>query len=273
MAINFFSSGTLPTTIFDSTVVLIPKADNPELVTQLHPISLNNVSLKAITKAMTNHLKPVMRKLVSPRQSSFIPGSQTTDNIIVVQEVLHTLKKKKGRKGGLVLKIELEKACDMLRWDFLRDTLKEVGLPSDWIRCIMYCVEQNRMRILWNGQLSSPISPSRGVRQRDPLSPYLFVLCMERLSHMIDAVVRNGEWKALKLSSNGPQLTHLFFADDLLLFAEAETRQIRISGQRVNYAKSLMYVSPNINKDKASSLSRRASIPLKSELGHSWEGD
>ncbi|CAL1381890.1 unnamed protein product [Linum trigynum] len=148
MAIQFFSTGLLPDAVTESTVVLIPKVDNPEMVTQLRPISLNNVSLKAITKAMTSRLKPIMRKLVSPRQSSFIPGRQTTDNVIIVQEVLHTLRKRKGRKGGMVFKIDLEKAYDMLRWEFLRDTLKEIGLPSSWISCIMYCVEQNRMRIL-----------------------------------------------------------------------------------------------------------------------------
>ncbi|CAL1388052.1 unnamed protein product [Linum trigynum] len=278
MALAFFNTGVLPDKVSESTVVLIPKVDHPEYVTQLRPISLNNVSLKAITKAITSRLKLVMRKLISPRQSSFIPGRQTTDNVIVVQEVLHSLGKRKGKKGGMILKIDLEKAYDMLWWDFLRDTLKEAGLPSTWISCIMYCVEQNNMRVLWNGNLSATITPTRGVRQGDPLSPYLFVLCMERLSHRIDAVLHSGQWKAIRLTRNGPPLTHLFFADDLLLFAEAETRQIRIikqclddfcfsSGQRVNYGKSLLFVSPNVSRSKANILSARAEIPLKNELG------
>ncbi|CAL1406444.1 unnamed protein product [Linum trigynum] len=228
MALSFFNTGVLPDSVSESTLVLIPKVDNLEKVTQLRQISLNNVSLKAITKAMTSRLKPLMRKLISPRQSSFIPGRQTADNIIVVQEVLHSFRKRKGKKGGLIFKIDLEKAYDRLRWDFLRDTLKEIGLPSSWINCIMTCVEQNRMRILWNGELSQPFSPSRGVRQGDPLSPYLFMLCMERLSHKIDEAVDNGLWKAVKLTTNSPPLTHLFFANDLLLFAEAESRQIQV---------------------------------------------
>ncbi|CAL1407561.1 unnamed protein product [Linum trigynum] len=278
MVIKFFETGSLPEKVSESTLVLIPKVEKPEMVSQLRPISLNNVSLKTITKALTSRLKPLMRKLVSPRQNSFIPGRQTTDNVIVVQEVLHSLHKRRGKKGGLVLKIDLEKAYDRLRWDFLRDTLKEVGLPSTWISGIMHCVEQNRMRILWNGQLSQPIAPTRGVRQGDPLSPYLFVLCMERLSHLIDELVANGHWKAIRLSSNDPPLTHLFFADDLLLFAEAETRQVRVikrclddfcasSGQIVNYQKSILYVSPNIGQPKANRLSQLAGIPLKANLG------
>ncbi|CAL1367951.1 unnamed protein product [Linum trigynum] len=269
MALSFFENGTLPAAISESTVVLIPKVEKPEFVHQLRPISLNNVNLKAITKAMTSRLKMVMKKLISPRQSSFIPGRQTADNIFVVQEVLHSLKKKRGRKGGMVIKIDLEKAYDRLRWDFLRDTLIEVGLPSSWIRCIMFCVEQNRMRILWDGELTQPITPTRGVRQGDPLSPYLFVLCMERLSHRIDEAVRAKLWKPLSIARGGPALTHLFFADDLVLFAGAEGAQVRIirqchdefcesSGQKVNYSKSMMYISPNIYSLRAQRLSDKA---------------
>ncbi|CAL1402624.1 unnamed protein product [Linum trigynum] len=109
LAISFFQNSTLPEEVTESTLVLIPKVDSPECVTQLRPIYLNNVCLKSITKAMTCRLKPLMRKLISPHQSSFIPGRQTTDNIIVVQEVLHSLRKRKGKKGGLVFKIDLEK--------------------------------------------------------------------------------------------------------------------------------------------------------------------
>ncbi|CAL1354334.1 unnamed protein product [Linum trigynum] len=278
MAMDVFNAGGLPADITNSTVVLIPKVEHPEMASQFRPISLNNVCLKAITKTIANRLKPIMRKLISPRQSSFIPGRQTTDNIIVLQEVLHTLRKKKGKKGGVVMKIDLEKAYDRLRWEFLRDTLKKIGLPSSWINCIMYCVENNKMRILWNGDLSPPITPSRGVRQGDPLSPYLFVLCMERLSHRIDQAIQDKLWKPLKLSSDGPGLSHLFFADDLVLFAEAGSSQVRIikqcldefcnsSGQKVNFHKSAMFVSANISRRRARALSARMEIPLTVDLG------
>ncbi|CAL1390513.1 unnamed protein product [Linum trigynum] len=134
------------------------------------------------------------------------------------------------------------------------------------------------MRILWNGKLSQSITPTRGVRQGDPLSPYLFVLCMERLSHKIDEACLSKKWKPIHLTKEGLPLTHLFFADDLLLFAEAESRQIKVvkeclddfcysSGQRVNYNKSIMYISSNVDRAKASLLSRKAGIPLKQELG------
>ncbi|CAL1387360.1 unnamed protein product [Linum trigynum] len=141
MVLSFYENGSLPAAISESTVLLIPKVEKSEYVTQLRPISLDNVSLKAITKAMTSRFKAIMMKLVSPRQSSFILGRQTAYNIFVVQEVMHSLRKKRGKRGGMVIKIDLEKAYDRLRWDFLRDTVVEVGLPSSWIQSIMFCVE------------------------------------------------------------------------------------------------------------------------------------
>ncbi|CAL1356849.1 unnamed protein product [Linum trigynum] len=110
MATQFFESGNIPEELMDSTVVLIPKVDHPETPAQFRPIGLNNVALKAITKAMANRLKPLMPKLVAPTQSGFIRGRQTTDNIILLQEMLHSLRNKKGKKGGIVIKIDLEKA-------------------------------------------------------------------------------------------------------------------------------------------------------------------
>ncbi|CAL1405408.1 unnamed protein product [Linum trigynum] len=278
MAIHFFETGNIAEETVESTVVLIPKVDHPETPAQFRPISLNNVALKAITKAIGNRLKPLMPKLVAPNQSGFIKGRQTNDNIVLLQETLHSLRNKKGKKGGLVIKIDLEKAYDRLHWSFLRDTLGEIGLPSTWIIRIMTCVEQNQMRINWNGELTSVIRPSRGVRQGDPLSPFLFVLCMERLAHRIDQAVDEKLWKPITLTKDGPKLSHLFFADDLILFAEAEGGQIDVirscleefcasSGQRVNFNKSAMYVSPNIRRDKAQRLGERAGITLTNDLG------
>ncbi|CAL1365946.1 unnamed protein product [Linum trigynum] len=278
MASSYFEIGEIPTETLDSTIVLIPKMEQPESPAQFRPICLNNVALKAITKAITNRLKPLMPKIVAPTQSGFIQGRQANDNILLLQETLHTLRRRKGKKGGLVIKIDLEKAYDRLRWDFIRDTLKEVGLASSLISRIMTCVERNKMRISWNGQLSNPIIPSRGVRQGDPLSPFLFILCMERLAHKIEQAVEAKLWKPLQLSKNGPKLSHLFFADDLVLFAEAEGSQIDIikrclddfcssSGQRVNHSKSAMFVSPNVRRDKAARLSSRAGINLTADLG------
>ena len=84
-------------------------------MSQLRPIGLCNVAYKAITKAIVNRLKPILAKLIAPTQSSFVPGRQISDNIIIVQEMLHSMRQKKGSTGHIAIKIDLEKAYNRLR--------------------------------------------------------------------------------------------------------------------------------------------------------------
>ncbi|KAG7537202.1 Reverse transcriptase domain [Arabidopsis suecica] len=226
--LNFFESGELPVTLNDALVVLIPKVGKPEKVTQFRPISLCNVLFKSITKAMVVRLKGIISLLIGPAQSSFIPGRLSTDNIVIVQEAVHSMRRKKGRKGWMLLKLDLEKAYDRIRWDFLEDTLRAARFPENWILWIMRCVTGPSMNLLWNGEKTDAFKPARGLRQGDPLSPYLFVLCLERLCHLIDRAVGSKEWKPITLSRGGPQLSHICFADDLILFAEASVSQIKV---------------------------------------------
>lgn len=104
-------------------IALIPKVDNPDNIKMFRPISLCNVVYKTINKIIVARLRPLLLILISPTQSSFIPGRSMMDNIIITQEVLHTLRSKKGKKGGLIFKIDLEKAYDKVSWKFLFDTL------------------------------------------------------------------------------------------------------------------------------------------------------
>ena len=101
---------------------------------------------------MTNRLKEIMSSVIALNQSSFVHGRQITDNIIIYQEVLHSMRTKKSGKSFMTIKIDLEKAYDRLSWSFIRDTLKEVELPSSWVNNIMHCVETPRMEIIWNNK-------------------------------------------------------------------------------------------------------------------------
>ncbi|KAJ0238575.1 Reverse transcriptase domain-containing protein [Hirschfeldia incana] len=178
--LEFFQTGVLATGMNDAMLVLIPKLLKPERIMQFRPISLCNVLFKTITKAMMLRLKKLMPNLIGPAQASFIPGRLSADNIVVVQEAVHSMRRKQGRRGWMLLKLDLEKAYDRLRWDFLEDTLRAAKLPEMWIQWIMQCVMNLRMSLLWNGEKTEAFRPQRGLRQGDPLSSYLFVLCMER---------------------------------------------------------------------------------------------
>lgn len=172
-------------------LVLIPKCDNPENLKEMRPISLCNVIYKLITKVIANRLKKHLGKIILPHQCAFIRGRHSSDNIIISQEVIHSMRQMKGRKGFMAIKIDFEKAYDRLSWGFLHETLVSIGLNYWFVDLIMACVSTSDMKILWNGEMTSSFNPSRGVRQGDPLSPYLFVLCMERLSRLIFVEVEN----------------------------------------------------------------------------------
>lgn len=278
MVKQFLNMGNLQEGLNDTLITLIPKVKNPDKVSHFRPISLCNVLYKLITKVIANRLKGFLNKAIGREQSSFVPQRQIIDNIVVYQEALHSMRMKKGNMGYMVLKIDLEKAYDRLLWNFLHDTLQEVGLNDHWVENIMKCVRTPNLAILWNGNQLDWIKPRRGIRQGDPMSPYLFVLCMEKLSHIIKAEVTQGRWCGLKISRYGPVISHLFFADDMVLFAEATEEQMgtikrclnlfeEASGQKVSLQKSQMFFSNNVDPEKANRIAEIVGITRTTDLG------
>ncbi|KAG7551702.1 Ribonuclease H domain [Arabidopsis thaliana x Arabidopsis arenosa] len=276
--LGFFETGELPQSTNDALLVLIAKVAKPDRITQFRPVSLCNVLFKIITKMMVIRLKSVISKLIGPAQASFIPGRLSIDNIVVVQEAVHSMRRKKGRKGWMLLKLDLEKAYDRIRWDFLEETLLTAGLSVEWTNRIMACVTGPSMRILWNGEQTDAFKPARGLRQGDPLSPYLFVLCLERLCHMIEVEVGRKTWTPISISRGGPKLSHVCFADDLILFAEASVSQVRVirrvlekfclaSGQKVSLEKSKIFFSSNVSREMEGLITAESGIGSTRELG------
>ena len=131
---------------------------------------------------------------VGKHQSSFIAGRQSCDNIIVAQEVIHSMKKKTGRVGWMMVKVDLEKAYDRLEWSFIYETLCLVGIDDKLCSAIMSCITTSSFQVLWNGEGSNTFRPKRGIRQGDPISPYIFTLCMERLNHVIQDALSDHKW-------------------------------------------------------------------------------
>ena len=157
----------------------------------------------------------------------------------------------------MVIKLDLEKAYDRMRWEFIQDTLLQMRLPSQLIAVIMHCVSSCSLNILWNGEPSGAFQPTRGLRQGDPLSLYLFVACMERLSQLIETYCLEGKWKAIPITRGGTRISHLMFAYDVVLVGDASREQAQIikaclqefceaSRQKVSMQKSSILFSPNM---------------------------
>ncbi|KAK9988211.1 hypothetical protein SO802_028450 [Lithocarpus litseifolius] len=279
---NIFQEKRIPSSLNQTHIALIPKINGPETVGNFRPISLCNTVYKIITKIIVTRIRPLMEKLVSPFQSAFVPGRKGVDNAIIAQEIIHTVSRKKGKIGHMIIKVDLEKAYDRLEWSFIREVLQEARFPSDLIQVIMSCVSSTSSSILFNGGVLDPFFPSRGVRQGDPLSPYLFILCMEVLGRIIEEKSANGVWNPVKASKSGPTFTNLFFADDLLVFAKADAANCNSvreafdefctrSGQKINYSKTKVFFSPNVNSDQREEfcdiLGFQSTSNLKSYLG------
>ncbi|KAF7113154.1 hypothetical protein RHSIM_RhsimUnG0155100 [Rhododendron simsii] len=173
-----------------TNLILIPKIPNPEAISQFRPISLCNFAYKIISKILANRLKLLLPTLISQQQSAFIQGRQIHDNIIVAHEVFHYIKhKKRGPKSFMALKLDLSKAFDRVRWNFLEERLRKLGFGEKWIEWVMLCIKTVNFSVVVNGGRAVDLTPSRRIRQGDLLSPYLFLLVADCLSSMISDAV------------------------------------------------------------------------------------
>ncbi|KAL6188703.1 hypothetical protein ACLB2K_040094 [Fragaria x ananassa] len=256
---SFLSSGVLPGDLNFTLVTLIPKVKTPKDITQLRPIVLCNVLYKICSKVLANRLKRILDKVVSPLQSAFVLGRLISDNTLVATEVAHFLHT--NRTDHFSLKLDIRKAYDRLEWEFVRCILLKLGFATEWVELIMTTLTTVSYSFLVNGEVCGLVRPKRGIRQGDPLSPYLFILCAEGLSSLIQHLATSQGIQGMKLSSEALLLHHLLFANDNLLFGtatEEECQQYQnilytyeiASEQRVNLEKSNVAFSMRMELDR-----------------------
>lgn len=197
---GFFEEGQLLKELNHTNVTLIPKVPNPESMSQFRPISLCRFNYKFFSKIITNRLQPFITDIISKQQSAFIPGRQIHDNIIVAHEVFHYLKHKKdGKKGAVAIKLDLNKAYDIICWDFLLRVLEKIGFSPTWINWVKECMCSMKFSITANGEQVCNVVPNRGLRQGDPLSPYLFLIASNVLSVLINKAVLKKSLAGIRL--------------------------------------------------------------------------
>ena len=159
---DFFHSGSLFKPLNHTFIILIPKISFPDDVSHFSPISLCNMIYKVISKILVNRLKPIIDSLISPFQKAFIKGRNIFDNILIAHEIMDILRKKKGRKNSFgALKIDMKKAYDRVRWNFLKAVLIAMNFDHKWIKWIMECVSTVQYTLLVNGVLLCPSNQLR----------------------------------------------------------------------------------------------------------------
>jgi len=216
-AILFFqSSEFLPRGYNASFITLVPKKANPSELNEFRLISLVGCIYKILSKVLANRLRKVLPSVIDVNQSAFLEGRGLLDSVLVANETVDFLKKEK--KSGLMVKVDFEKAYDSVNWKFLFYMIGRLGFNPIWIKWIKACLELASVSVLVNGSPKEEFKPKRGLRQGDPLAPFLFLIVAEGLTGLMRNARSVGRFKGVKVGSQRVQVDLLQFADDTLFF-------------------------------------------------------
>ncbi|GJY97352.1 RNA-directed DNA polymerase, eukaryota [Tanacetum coccineum] len=213
----FFMYGEIPNGCNSNFIALIPKILDANMVKDFRPISLIGSLYKIIAKILANRLVGVLGDLVNEVQSAFVADRQILDGPFILDEVLQWCRRKK--KHALIFKVDFEKSFDSVRWDFVDDVLNKFGFGERWRTWIQSCLRSSRGSILVNGSPTEEFQFFRGLKQGDPLSPFLFILIMESLHISFQRVVDAGLFTGIKINSM-VNLSHLFYAYDAIFLGQ-----------------------------------------------------
>lgn len=249
---HFFNSSFLPATANATILTLVPKFPGASKISDFRPISCLNTIYKVISRLLVTRLKPILPQLILPCQTAFVKDRLLLENTILASELIHGYHKNKGAKR-ITIKVDIAKAFDTISWEFLFSCLEGLRLPMPLLSLLRACICTTSFMVGYNGTVNGYFKGKRGLRQGDPLSPYLFVIAMNCLSHMINKAAAE---ERIKYHHNCREmrLTHLSFADDLLIFIDGSIESVQCvlqvlhefelrSGLAVSFQKTSFFAS------------------------------
>ncbi|CAM8900124.1 unnamed protein product [Rhodiola kirilowii] len=247
----FFRGQQLPSAITATNLVLIPKKHVVTSVEQLRPISLCNFIHKVISSLLNSRLASTLPRIISQEQCGIMPGRNMMDSIALAHDL--TCHINKGRRGGnVIIKVDMSKAYDRVSWLFLLHMLRALGFNSKWCDLIYRSIANCWYSVLWDGSAFGHFKSNPGVRQGDPLSHSLFIICMEAFSQMMKQSLPSNRIDPYFVSMGALQVSHLLYADDMLIFTNGTQQSLgRLmaiinqfctnSGQLLNHSKCTIF--------------------------------
>jgi hypothetical protein len=247
---EFHRNGKLTKGLNSTFIALIPKVDSPQRLNDFRPISLVGSLYKILTKLLANRLHLVIGSVISESQTTFVKDRQILDDILIANEVVDEARKTKNEL--LLFKVDFEKAYDSVDWGYLEAVMGKMEFLPLWRKWMRECVCTTTASVLVNDSPTDEFSLERGLRQGDPLSPFLFLLAAEGLNVMMKAMVDGNKFTGYSVGGQeGVTVSHLQFADDTLLLGAKSWANIRalravlvlfekMSGLKVNFHKSML---------------------------------
>ncbi|GKV16979.1 hypothetical protein SLEP1_g27539 [Rubroshorea leprosula] len=273
---EFQANGKLVRGLNASFIVLVPKVENPVRIEEYRPISLIGVIYKILAKLLANRLKKVLENVIGEQQMAFLKGRQLMDGVVIANEVIDEVKKKK--KKAFLFKIDFEKAFDKVSWSFLDHMMQKMGFCEKWRLWIQECLRSSLVSSLVNGSPSRQFKVTRGLRQGDPLSPFLFLIIAEGLNGLVSEAIKNGKLEGVEVGNKNFRISHLQYADDTILFGKATEENVwamkgilrafeLVSGLKINFNKSQL-VELGVEDDWLNKMSwvmccKKGALPIK----------
>lgn len=209
----------LPTGVNTTILSLIPKSENAQTMKDYRPIACCNLLFKVISKVLANRLKALLPEGIEANQCAFIKDRLLLENVLLALELVNGYHKKTNM-NRCAIKFDISKAFDIVKCSFISSVLREMVLPAQFIHWIMVCISTASFSVFVNRSLEGFFSSARGIiRQGCSLSPYLYVILNNVLSKLLNKATLEGQF-GYKPQYRTVQLTHVSFADDILVFTD-----------------------------------------------------